>query len=278
MIPLPTTKILPVIDVGVRASLIQSYLILVSTFLSINRHQLSLFDANYALILTSSPPTMYLVAASIYEIFTSKSNLYKRIRSHRRTVRTFAVLLPFLWLALSMTLRLSGRAFKDSELCHGSTFKDWILYIIYYQIRDSILAVGGVLQTQFTVVILVPILALRLFKKRFRFIAGARACWKEASTPWGRLRIPWTFVKCAWWVPVVMRPFFAGSNTVECAIDRNDRWCIYMLLTYFDIIWAFRVIVKSVYASGEGYVLSYGQVWPPLCVADGKIPIEYLPA
>ena len=44
---------------------------------------------------------------------------------------------------------------------------------------------------------------------------------------------------------------------------------------YLDVGWAIRVISLAAAASGKGYVLSYGQVWPPLYVIGGWVPIEY---
>src|SRR6266403_773624 len=70
------------IDVGIRATLFQIYPTLISTLISMKREQLSLFDANYGLILSSSPLTAYLVFATIGDVFGSKTGLYKRIK-HR---------------------------------------------------------------------------------------------------------------------------------------------------------------------------------------------------
>ena len=52
-------------------------------------------------------------------------------------------------------------------------------------------------------------------------------------------------------------------------------WCVYILVALVDGSWAVEVISLAVAASGKGYVLSYGQVWPPLYVIDGWVPIEY---
>ena len=48
-------------------------------------------------------------------------------------------------------------------------------------------------------------------------------------------------------------------------MNRNHRWFIYSLFAYFDCAWAYNVISSAVAASGDRYVLSYGQVRvPPL--------------
>ena len=104
------------IGIGVQASLVQIYPILLSTLLSIKRQTLSLYDANFALTLTSSPLTVYLVFASIRDLCVFETNLYKRIKSHRHILRTIGALVPLLWLGLSIILRFSTRAFVNSEL------------------------------------------------------------------------------------------------------------------------------------------------------------------
>jgi hypothetical protein len=112
------------IDVGIQASLIQICPIVLSTLLSINYQTLPLYDASYALLITSSPPTVYLTVVSVCDLFGFKTDPYKRATSHRRTTRILGALVLFLWLGLSMTLTLSDRAFVISEDCRGSSFKD----------------------------------------------------------------------------------------------------------------------------------------------------------
>lgn len=64
----------------------------------------------------------------------------------------------------------------------------------------------------------------------------------------------------------------------RCMIDRNHKWIIYCFFAYLDIGWGTRVIGTALNASwDDGYVLSYGQVWIPLCAFYHRIPIEYPP-
>ena len=113
------------VDVGIQSLLIQFYPILLSTLLSINRNQLSTLDARFALLLSSSPLTIYLVVTSICDLFGIHTGLYKRIKSHRPIVRALGALVLPLWTGLSVTLSISARAFKDSS-CEVLTFADWL--------------------------------------------------------------------------------------------------------------------------------------------------------
>ena len=118
------------VEAGVIATLAQLYSILLSTLFSVGRQQLSLFDANYALIITSSPFTIYLVYSSIRDLLGFETHLFKCVQSYRRIISLFGALLLPLWLGLRFTLRLSTKAFNDSELCSNSTFEDLLLDLL----------------------------------------------------------------------------------------------------------------------------------------------------
>ena len=191
------------IDVGIQASLCQIYPILLSTLLSINRQQLSLLDANVAFIVCSSPLTAYLGVASISDLFGIKTGLYKRIKYHRLTTRAFGALLPLFWLGLSMTLTLSRSAFIDSEKCEGSTFRDWLLYFSLFFLGTFI--TPGNLGI-FSLPIFGTPFVLLLFRRWSEVITEVRGCWEGQSNPRRWFYAPWTFVRCTWYVPIVLNP------------------------------------------------------------------------
>ena len=113
------------VDVGIQSLLVQIYPILLSTLLSINRQQLSRFDASFVLTLSSSPLTIYLVTASICDLFGIHTGLYKRIKSYRPAIRALGASVLLLWTGLSMVSSISTRAFKDSW-CGTRTFAGWL--------------------------------------------------------------------------------------------------------------------------------------------------------
>ena len=119
------------LDAGVIASIAQLYSIFLSTLFSIKRQQLSLFDANYALIVTSSPLTVHLVFASICELLGHKTRFFERIKSHPRTIYWFGAPLLPLWFVLRLTVSLPGRAFIDSELCSDPDLLGLLLYFSF---------------------------------------------------------------------------------------------------------------------------------------------------
>jgi ribose/xylose/arabinose/galactoside ABC-type transport system permease subunit len=113
------------VDIGIQSLLVQIYPILLSTLLSINRQQLSTSDASFALVLSSSPLTIYLVFASICDLFGIHTGLYKRIKTYPLIIRTLGALVLLLWTTLSMVSGLSPSAFKDSS-CYTLSFGGWL--------------------------------------------------------------------------------------------------------------------------------------------------------
>ena len=195
------------IDVGVQANLTQIYSILLSTLASVKQNQLSIFDANLALFLSSSPLTMYLVIVSCFSALRRlETDLYKRIKSHRRVICAFVILVPVIWFVLTTTITLSDRAFLDSEICHGSTFKDWALEFSLFLLICILYPGHGLLGLPISVIIFVPLFVLCLFRRRAQVKKDMRSYPEGTSKPWPwrklcRLRV---FMKCAWCVPVVV--------------------------------------------------------------------------
>ena len=126
------------IDTEVKAFIFQHYIILLSVLLSFNRQQLSLFDANFALMINSSPLAVHVVLASIRDLLGLKTGLFRKIKSHRRTVRFFGVMLLPLWLGLKLALPLSSRAFIDSGLCSKSASPNFLFELVLPWILPSL--------------------------------------------------------------------------------------------------------------------------------------------
>jgi len=180
------------VDVGIQSLLIQLYTILLSTLLSINRQQLSRYDALFALTLSSSPLTVYLVVASICDLFGIHTGLYKRIKSHRLIIRTFGALLLLVWAGLSMTRTMSASAFKDSS-CNTGTFVDWLWYIVGFLMYFLMLAggVGNVPGPGWAIIIPWVVCLARRWSQ-------VRADVKLHSEGASRLCVFCTWVRCAW--------------------------------------------------------------------------------
>lgn len=165
--------------------------------LSINRQQLSLFDANYALLLSSSPLMVYLVVASVCDLFGFKTGLYKRIRSHRLALRTLTILVPFFWLGLNMSLMLAHSAFKDSDLCRSSTFLAWFLNFFNSVVKTTLTPGVMGLEVSVPVTTLFIIFLFRGIPSAVEHIQNRRIRELEQWGPW---RITWEVLKRTWCV------------------------------------------------------------------------------
>ena len=183
------------VEAVVIATLAQLYSILLSTLFSVGRQQLSLFDANYALIITSSPFAIYLVYASIRDLLGFETYLFKCIRSYRRIISFFGALLLPLWLGLRFTLQLSTKAFKDSELCNNSTFEEFLLDVLLL-FAPLTGPAGGVW------FVLLCLITTSLFAIVGGWILVAANCQDGGPpfSPWELLSSLWTAFYSAWYI------------------------------------------------------------------------------
>jgi hypothetical protein len=115
----------------------QVYPILIATAASINSNNpsnssgLTLFDAHFAVYLTASPVTLYLVYSAIRNFFKIPNALFEdRLKVSKGIICLAALCLPIFWLGLHITMSFSTTAFSDSYLCKGMTFSIWIEYLL----------------------------------------------------------------------------------------------------------------------------------------------------
>jgi len=107
----------------------QVYPILIATASSIGSGNLS-FDAHYAIAVTASPITVYLVYSSFRDVFLHPNILFQKLTSSKAVVRYLGLLLPFLWLFVNLMTSFYTKAFSDSELCRGMRLSLWIEFQI----------------------------------------------------------------------------------------------------------------------------------------------------
>jgi len=177
---------------GFIAIIVQSHCILLSVLFSINRQQLSLFDANHALLLASSPLAVEVVLTCIEGLFGFHPG---HIRIHPRTIYTFGALLLPLWFGLRLTLRLSSWAFIDGEFCSNPTFKDLLELPLITTLEDS--------DPSFLLFVTLFYFC-RWDRKLARQMLETFPAQEETYEPQGRSRTLWTSVSRAWYVPATL--------------------------------------------------------------------------
>ena len=194
------------VDLAIQSLLVQFYPILLSALLSVGRGQLSIFDAEFALFVSSSPLAIYLSFASVCDLCGIRTGLFKRIRSHRHIIRTLGALVPLLWTALSMIKGLSSTAFRDSSCGPTFTFLGW-LEATTLSLINSLLSPGMQDTPGTGLALLVPFFVL-LFRRRSQVWADVQLSLDGAS----KLHVPLTWVKCAWYVSVPIGHGLAEPN------------------------------------------------------------------
>ncbi|CAA7259345.1 unnamed protein product [Cyclocybe aegerita] len=104
----------------------QVYPIMIATAGSINSTNLSLFDAHFAVAVTASPISVYLVYSAFRDFLGHHNSLFENLRTGKTIIRYLSLALPFLWLGINLTISFSPRAFKNSpDYCRGMTFTRW---------------------------------------------------------------------------------------------------------------------------------------------------------
>lgn len=114
----------------------QVYPILIATAASIGKDKrelrLSLFEAHFALAVTASPMSFYLSCIALYNALCGCYELLRITSTNTAQVchQWLALLLPFLWLAISVVTSFSTKAFKNSHLCYDVDVGKWFEFII----------------------------------------------------------------------------------------------------------------------------------------------------
>jgi len=115
--------------------LTQVYPIMIATAGSIKKDNLTLFDAHFAVAVTASPTSFYLVYSCIRDVMGCPNTLFSKLRRESgpatNIICAFGLALPILWLGVNLTISFSPNAFKDSHIhCKEMTFARWFEFQI----------------------------------------------------------------------------------------------------------------------------------------------------
>lgn len=122
------------VESSVGVILLTSYSILLVTFVSMWRQQLSVADAHFALFITVSPLSVYFVYASFRDLFLSKNAtskntiLFARLAKGRRSIRALCLGLLLTWFILYVIIYFGGERVFGEQACPKITLVGWILY------------------------------------------------------------------------------------------------------------------------------------------------------
>ena len=199
------------IDSGIKGSLIQAYPILLSTLLIANRGQMCAEDANYATMITSPPLMVYLTVSSILDLLGIKTDLYKRIDSHPHITRAFGALILPIWFSVSLIIGTSSRAFYNGKGTDNWMF--WWWWSLPVTLFTSELGL--------VILVFISFPALFLYRRWSQVMKDFRA-YREGSDkpqrmwcrPWWFVKCACAFMRCAWYVTVVVNGQSTKSNAI----------------------------------------------------------------
>jgi hypothetical protein len=118
--------------------------ILLATAASVGRGKLTLYESHFAIAVTASPISIYLVYRAIYEAYR-----YPTFLRHisEDTEVTFAhvasLILPVFWLSLNLVISFSSSAFINSSLCKGMTLQYWLAFQAESNFLGALDVMGG---------------------------------------------------------------------------------------------------------------------------------------
>ena len=105
------------------------YSVLVGTLVSIGLHQFTLSDAQFAITVTHSPLSFYLIYVSIRSLLNKPTLVMDRLEGLKRPTQALAVGLLFFWIALDTIVMFGRHAFTDGR-CQDTTWRDWATVLI----------------------------------------------------------------------------------------------------------------------------------------------------
>jgi hypothetical protein len=187
---------------------------MIATAASINTDSLSLFDAHFAVAVTASPVSVYLVYSAVRDVFNRPNTLFRKLNYWKTLIRYMGLALPVLWLGINLVISFSPRAFKNSpENCQKMTLMDWLEFQVLSNFvgvfdvmgnRDlwnDLLRRGGLGTIS---LILMWIWAIYLVRHRYDILNEIRLR-EERQTANGVRKILLTIVDtvlASWWAPI----------------------------------------------------------------------------
>ncbi|EDR03024.1 uncharacterized protein LACBIDRAFT_307555 [Laccaria bicolor S238N-H82] len=230
----------------------QVYPILIATASSIGSEDLSLFDAHYAVAVTASPITVYLVYSSFRDLFLGPNILFQKLMSSKAIVRYLGLMLPFLWLFVSLMTSFYTKAFRNSPLCRGMTLSLWT----EFQLASNFIGVLDVMGKRDLIDDIVQrgglgtvsllglwIYGIYLVRHR-RDIFHKYQTWQNKSQhlpTWKRIFLTVWYIPMACWF----------------VVTKSHPWMIFLVVFCFHWSWCLGIARGLTF---DGYQFNYGQV------------------
>ncbi|KAJ3836351.1 hypothetical protein EV361DRAFT_612520 [Lentinula raphanica] len=202
---------------SVTVLLLQVYTLLICTFISLIRKQLSVADAHFALTSTVSPLALYLLYAALRTLLRRSSYLFRRLGDDNRTYLALSILMLPMWIVLNMLIYFAD-VFSGPS-CPHITFENWLAFETEATIVSFVFA-----SVFMGLIVLVWIV---YFLRHFKDIRGEYRRHKMKAPHWkwfGWIR----------WFPLSFKSLMLAQWDV---ITKSHPWVLTLLIWTAYVIW-----------------------------------------
>ncbi|KAK0237505.1 hypothetical protein EDD85DRAFT_830491 [Armillaria nabsnona] len=203
---------------SVRVVLVQVYSILLVTFISMCRRNLSMADAHFALSITVSPLSLYFLYSTLRVCLGKRNTLYERLARSKIIVGVLTTIMLILWIVLDLLIYFAD-VFKG-EICPSPTVFGWFIY-------RSITAAEAMEITIYFLPLL-PFFYLIYALRHFSDIREEHRRHMQKVVPWPRFR----YIQMTWFS---VRSFCLSQWIV---ITRAHPWTIFLCIVLAYTCWA----------------------------------------
>ncbi|KAK0203771.1 hypothetical protein DFS33DRAFT_830386 [Desarmillaria ectypa] len=198
--------------------LLQVYSILLVTFISMWRGNLSMADAHFALSITVSPLSIYFLYSTLRVCLKKKNTLYDRLGKSKIIVGALTTLMLVLWIILDLLIYFAN--VFEGETCASPTFIGWFFY-------RSVTAAKALEITIYFLPML-PLFYLIYALRHFSDIRNEHRRHMRKVISWHSFR----WVQTVWFA---LRSFFVSQWIV---ITRSHPWTIFLCISLTYMCWA----------------------------------------
>ncbi|KAJ3714288.1 hypothetical protein C8R42DRAFT_726767 [Lentinula raphanica] len=246
---------------SVTVLLLQVYTLLICTFISLIRKQLSVADAHFALTSTVSPLALYLLYAALRTLLRRSSYLFRRLGDDNRTYLALSILMLPMWIVLNMLIYFAD-VFSGPS-CPHITFENWFAFETEATIVSFVFA-----SVFMGLIVLVWIV---YFLRHFKDIRGEYRRHKMKAPHWkwfGWIR----------WFPLSFKSLMLAQWDV---ITKSHPWVLTLLIWTAYVIWGSSLLlyVTDIYELYYDFIITIqsadGTDFSPYNPPTGYDPLGY---
>ncbi|KAG7096111.1 hypothetical protein E1B28_006785 [Marasmius oreades] len=211
-----------VVKQSVNVVMLQNFVVLVCTAISMARRDLSVSDAHFALTLTISPLSIYFVYSTFRFVRKRPNHLYACLGSAKVITAIMSTILLVWWTVFDLLIYFSD-VYKDSN-CRA-TLRGWILYKTLSSFINLIFAL--------VLIPLIPLFWIIYFIRHFKDIREEYRRHMKKTDLWERFQ----------WVQLLGRGIKSFMIAQWDVITRSHKWLFFLNILVFYVTWAGSLLI-----------------------------------